>query len=147
MAPSAEVEQVRESLEIALRLWVDPVVADVGFEPSSFVITEDEQMIGVVYEADPVDFLRRYPQTRLDESNGDQWEAGCIDLWLKFYRDAGRIELDLEGFEVLEHLRASGNEVLAERVTQLSGDLDADVQVIADVLALVLGAGGPQASE
>lgn len=142
MELSAEVERVRESLEIALRLWVDPVLAEAGFEQSSFVITEDEQMIGVVYEADPVDFLRRYPQSGLDESYGDQWPAPCVDLWLKFYRDVRRIEVDLEGIEVLDQLRASGQDALAERVTQLSGDLDADAQVIADALARVLGMQG-----
>lgn len=142
MELSADVERVRESLEIALRLWVDPMLSEAGFELSSFVITEDEQMIGVVYEADPVDFLRRYPQSGLDKSYGAQWPAPCVDLWLNFYRDARRIEVDLEGIEVLEQLQASGQDALAERVTQLSGDLDADVQVIADALARVLGLRG-----
>ena len=146
MAPSAEVEQVRESLEIALRLWVEPVVTDAGFELSSFVISEDEQMVGVVYEADPLDFLRRYRQTRLEGASGDQCAGGCIDLWLIFYRDAGRIELDLEGFEVLELLRASGHEVLAQSVTRMSGGMDADVRRIANALALVLGTQGPPQS-
>lgn len=123
MAPSAEEKLLRESLEISLRLWVEPVVTDAGFELSSFVISEDEHMVGVVYEAEPLDFLRRCPQSRLDESYGDQWPAPCIDLWLNFYRDARRIELELEGLDVLERLQASGREVLAERVTRMSGEL------------------------
>jgi hypothetical protein len=121
------------------------VLAEAGFEwnDSGAVADGDGRLVAVLYEADPLDFLRRYPQTRLDESYGDQWPAPCVDLWLKFDWDAGRAELDLEGFEVLDDLDASGREGLAQRVAELSGDVNEDAHMIATGLALVLGVSPP----
>jgi len=100
-------------------------------------------VVAALYEADPLDFVRRYPRSRLEESYGDQWPPPCVDLWLKFDWDAGRAELDLEGFEVLDDLHASGHEGLAQRVTELSGDVNEDARMIARALALVLGVSTP----
>jgi hypothetical protein len=130
-------------LSDALERWVDPVLAQAGFELSSVVLTEDERIVGAVYEADPGGFVHRYPQTGLGDDWDDEVPDTCVDLWLKFHLDTRRTELEVEGFEVLEHLHAVGHAELADRVTRLSGDADADAQMIATALALVLDVPGP----
>ena len=133
-------------LSAALERWVDPVLVHAGFELSSAVTTADLKIVGVVYEADPADFARRYPQTGLDEDWGDEVPNTCVDLWVKFHFDTRRTELQVEGFEVLEHLHTTGHEELAERVTRMSDDADDDARAIATALALVLDVPGPPPS-
>lgn len=130
----------------ALRRWVDPVLASAGFGWNSATsgAEADARVVRVLYEADPVDFVHRYPRTHLPDSYGEgQWPPACVDLWLDFDRESRRVELDLEGFDVLDELRAAGRRDLAERITRLTPDADEDARVIATALAVVLGVPGP----
>ncbi len=135
-------------LVAALHRWVDPVLAQAGFSwnDSGEISESDGRLVAVLYEADPDDFVRRYPQTRLQSRYGDQWPPPCVDLWLKFDWDARRIELDLEGFDVRHDLHGSGIQVLAEGGTQLSGDANEDARAVAAALASVLSVTGPEPS-
>lgn len=105
------------------------------------------RLSAVLYETNPIDFLRRYPESDLQDSYPeDEWPPPCVDLWLKFDWDHRGTEVDLEGFEVVEHLRSSGHAALAMRATRLTDDADEDARMIAAALATVLGVPGPEGS-
>jgi hypothetical protein len=129
------------ALVSALHRWVDPVLAEAGFEwNDSGEVADDGRLVSALYEADPVDFVQRYPQTRLRDGYGDQWPPPCVDLWLTFDWKAGRAELDIEGFEPDD--RARGHDTVTHRVSGLSGNADEDAQLIAAALARILGVAG-----
>ena len=129
------------ALVSALHRWVDPVLAAAGFEwNDSGEASDDGRLVSALYEADPVDFVRRYPQTRLQDGYGDQWPPPCVDLWLKFDWRAGAVDLDIEGFEPDD--RAPGQGTIGHRVSHLSGNADEDAQRIAAELARILGVAG-----
>lgn len=133
-------------LLLALRHWVDPVVALAGFEWNDSGLNTDADgcVRSVLYEADPIDFVHSYPDTGLQESYpDDEWPPACVDLWLEFDRERGRTDLDLEGFEIVETLRASGRGAIASRASRLTDDPDEDARMIAAALAMVLGVPGP----
>lgn len=132
-----------------LRRWADPVTARAGFtwNESGHSSRPDGRLSAVLYEADPIDFMRRYPESDLQDSYPeDEWPPPCVDLWLKFDWGHRRTEVYLEGFEVVEHLRSSGHAGLAMRATRLTDDGDEDARMIATALATVLGVPGPEGS-
>ncbi len=102
----------------------------------------DGRVSSVLYEAAPLDFVSRYPDSRLQDSYGDQWPPPCVDLWLKFDWDEKRTDLDLEGFDVDGRLQSLGHAAVAIRATRLTDDADEDARMIATALALVLGVPG-----
>jgi len=130
-----------------LRRWLDPVLADAGFvwNHSALARGDDGRVRTILYEADPVVFARRYPQTDMEESYGpEQWPPPCIDLWVHLDRAAGRLEVDLEGFEDLaEELRRLNRADLVSSVSTLSDDLSHDGLQLATALAAVLGVTDP----
>ena len=129
-----------------LRRWVDPVVAQAGFtwNESGREVDSAGRLNAVLYEAGPLDFVTRYPESDLRESyDPDEWPPPCVDLWLEFDWNENRTDLNLEGFHVTQHLAASGHQGVATRATRLTDDPEDDARVIASALACVLGVSGP----
>lgn len=129
-----------------LRRWVDPVVAQAGFRWNEHAQEVDRagRLNAVLYEAAPLDFVTRYPESDLQESYPpDEWPPACVDLWLKFDWNENRTDFNLEGFEVTQDLAASGHEGVATRATRLTDDPEDDARAIASALAHVLGVSGP----
>ena len=116
------------------RAWIDAVcaacdpvfaAADVGFV-RQFSLSEPGHVSAILWEAEPLRFAARYPDSRVEESYGDQWPAPCIDYWLYFERDPARVDLSFEGPE--------------PPVTWIpvTGDGGHDGRTIADVVARTL---------
>jgi hypothetical protein len=129
-----------------LRRWVDPVVAQAGFawNESGQNVDRAGRLNAVLYEAAPLDFVTRYPESDLQESyDPGEWPPPCVDLWLEFDWNEKRTTLNLEGFHVTEHLAASGLESVATRATRLTDASQDDARMIASALACVLGVSGP----
>lgn len=72
---------------------------------AGFSRTSPEQpMIGVVddmlWEANPIRFAERYPDSGIVESYGDQWPAPCIDYWVYVDVETRLATLSTEGWSV-----------------------------------------------
>ena len=77
----------------------DPVMAraDVGFVRQ--VMTGDGGHVhALLWEAEPLRFAERYPDSRIVESYGDQWPPPCIDYWVYVDPRLSRAELSFEGW-------------------------------------------------
>jgi len=61
-------------------------------------------MTGVVddmlWEANPIPFAERYPDSGIVESYGDQWPAPCIDYWVYVDVQSRLATLSTEGWSV-----------------------------------------------
>jgi len=107
----------------------DPVFesADVGFvrqtahDPGSGIITS------LLWEADPVRFAERYPDSDVIESYGpDDWPPHCIDYWVYVDANARQAHISTEGW-------SSRDEIL-----DLSGDGVHDGLAIGSAMARIL---------
>jgi hypothetical protein len=135
-----------QALLDGLRRWVDPVVAQAGFRWNEHAQEVDRagRLNAVLYEAVPLDFVTRYPESDPQESyHPDEWPPPCVDLWLEFDWNESRTDFNLEGFEVTQDLAASGHQGVATRATRLTDDPEDDARAIASALAYVLGVSGP----
>lgn len=66
----------------------------------------------MLWEADPLRFVERYPDSWIVESYGSQWPAPCIDYWVYVDVEARRARLSIEGWTVdQEEVALSGNGV------------------------------------
>ena len=146
--PTPPPYQRSSPLVQSLRRWVDPVMTQAGFawNESGLVVGRDGRVEAVLYEARPLDFMRRYPHSDLQASYGDDWPPPCVDLWLKFHHQPGRVEIDLEGLDVEDELSSAGQQGLAARATRLTDDPDQDGRMIAAALAVALQVAGPDAA-
>ena len=52
----------------------------------------------MLWEADPVRFAARYPDSGIEESYGDQWPPPCIDYWIYLDPDARVAKVCTEGW-------------------------------------------------
>lgn len=81
----------------AVRAACDPVfeAADAGFVGSRGGTGDPPTLL---WEADPLRFAARYPDSGIEQSYGEQWPAPCIDYWV--YVDPGRMtaRLSVEGW-------------------------------------------------
>lgn len=71
-----------------------------GFSRSMPGEPVDEQVGDMLWEADPMRFAERYPESWIVESYGDQWPAPCIDYWIYIDVDSRRATFSIEGFDV-----------------------------------------------
>ena len=80
----------------AVRLRCEPVflAADVDFRWNDTVWSAGPQP-ALLWEADPVRFASRYPESRVQEAYGDQWPPPCIDYWI--YVDPAEMTARLSG--------------------------------------------------
>ncbi|MEP6855899.1 MAG: hypothetical protein ABJA33_10555 [Pedococcus sp.] len=86
----------------------------------------------LLWEADPLLFLDRYPDSRIDESYGqDQWPPPCIDYWIYVDAESREARFSVEGLEP--------DNVLV----QLTGNGLQDGRALGDVLARILRVAAP----
>lgn len=52
----------------------------------------------MLWEADPIRFAERYPDSEIVDSYGDQWPPPCIDYWVYIDVDARLATLSTEGW-------------------------------------------------
>lgn len=58
------------------------------------------QVGDMLWEADPIRFVERYPESWIIESYGDQWSAPCVDYWIYIDVESRRATFSVEGFTV-----------------------------------------------
>ena len=107
--------------------WCDPVfeAADAGFAVNQRGPT------ALLWEADPEAFVRRYPDSRVEDSYGDSWPAPCLDYWAYLEPESGRARLSVEGWN------------LPDVVVELTGHAELDGAHLAAVFARILGVRRP----
>jgi len=106
----------------------DPVfeLADVGFVrqtsrgPASGVISS------LLWEADPIRFAERYPDSGIIDTYGPEWPPPCIDCWVLVESGERRAEISGEGWS------------FADEVIDLSRDGVRDGLSIGRVMATIL---------
>jgi hypothetical protein len=115
----------------------DPVfdVAQVGFVRQ--VLPTDNATTAVdalLWEADPVKFAARYPDSGIVESYGEkQWlEVHCIDYWVYVDHERSRCRMSVEGWN------------LPNLMIDLHGNSGLDGPAIADTFARILGVPSPR---
>jgi hypothetical protein len=115
------------------RGWVDAMIAvcdpvyaaaDVGFVRQ--ISRDGDTVKAILWEAKPVEFARRYPDSGIVGSYGDQWPPPCIDYWVYLDAEAMEAQFSVEGW--------SG----PDEVVPLSGDGEADGLAIASAMARIL---------
>ncbi len=150
-----DVGDRRQRFVDALRSLLDEFMAEAGLPLNSSQIhdgPEAERGASVLYEGLVPEFLRRYPG--LDPVWDEEWrrdDAGCVDLWIKWFEADESITVDLEhwGIRVLADRYGDAATLAAVEAALVGpGDLDPRVGVIADVLKLSLAraSGQPDAS-
>jgi hypothetical protein len=117
----------------AVRAVCDSVfaAAAVGFEWNSGS-TWDTDHPALLWEADPLLFAARYPDSGIEDSYGDQWPAPCIDYWVYVDPDSSTAHLAVEGFSE------------PDRDLALSGDGARDGAMLAEVFASILRLDPPE---
>lgn len=114
----------------------DPVfaAADVGFERQ----IHEERRHGVtalLWEADPQLFEKKYPDSGIAETYGDQWpDTHCIDFWVYIDGRRRQARTSTEGW-------TAGQDVDA---LPLTGDGVEDGLAIGDVMARILRVAPPK---
>ena len=109
----------------------DPVFAAAGAGFTRNAGTWSQEHPALLWEADPVRFAERYPDSGIESSYGDQWPPPCIDYWA--YVDPVELvaELSTEGWS---H---------ASVVVRLTGDGATDGAALARAFAEILRVGPP----
>ncbi|HEU4674463.1 MAG TPA: hypothetical protein VFS29_00630 [Motilibacteraceae bacterium] len=118
----------------AVRGACDAVVAaaDVGFVWNDF-IAFDAAHPALLWEAEPARFAARYPDSRIEDSYGDQWPGvSCIDYWIYVDPVTMTARLSMEGWNG------------ADTVVELTGDGAVDGRRLAAEFAHVLGVEVPR---
>ena len=82
----------------AVRAACDPIfaAADVGFQWNAHSAVGGDHPT-LLWEADPLLFASRYPDSGVAESYGDGWPAPCIDYWVYIDPAGMTARLDVEG--------------------------------------------------
>ncbi len=112
----------------------DPVFAatDVGFVRQIHV-DPGPRVTALLWEAAPVLFAARYPDSGIVEAYGDQWsQVTCIDFWVYVDGELRQARTSTEGWD------------FAEQVLDLTGVGATDGQAIGDVMARILRVAPPQ---
>jgi hypothetical protein len=120
----------------AVRGACEPVLeaADVGFVWNGFIAFDSERP-ALLWEAEPARFAVRYPDSRIEDSYGDQWPGvTCIDYWIYVDPMTMTARLSMEG--------RNG----ADDIVDLAGDGAVDGRRLAAQFAHVLGVELPRRS-
>lgn len=118
----------------AVRATCEPVfaAADVGFKWNGYVAFDAEHP-ALLWEAEPARFAARYPDSRIEESYGDQWPGvTCVDYWIYVDPVTMTARLSVEGW--------SGT----DETVDLTGDGLVDGRRLASTFARILGVASPQ---
>jgi len=117
-------------------VWIDAVCAacdpvfessDVGFV-RQFSLSRPDHVSAILWEAEPLRFAAKYPDSRVQEAYGNQWPPHCIDQWLYFEPELAQVRLSLEGWDLPEiHVPVTGHG---------GGDGVAIAHVLARILAV-----------
>jgi hypothetical protein len=113
----------------AVRAACEPVFAatDAGFKwNSSFAF--DAEHPALLWEAEPARFAARYPDSRIEDSYGDQWPGvTCLDYWIYVDPATMTARLSVEGWSA------------TEQAVDLTGDARVDGGRLASEFAHILG--------
>jgi hypothetical protein len=117
----------------AVRAACEPVfvAADVGFEWNDHVSFTDRHP-AMLWEAEPVRFASRYPESGIEEAYGDQWPPPCIDYWIYVDPVDMTARLSVEGW------------YRSDQTIDLTGDGSVDGRLLATKFAQTLGVTPPQ---
>ncbi len=118
----------------AVRAACEPVfaAADVGFRWNDYV-TFDAKHPALLWEAEPALFAARYPDSRIEESYGDEWPGvTCIDYWIYVDPVTMTARLSVEGWRD------------PDEALDLTGDGAEDGRRLASELAQILGVAFPR---
>lgn len=88
-------------MESAVRAALVPAFEAFGFTLTHVQLGDDPGLgaeYTILFEADPLETDARFPQLGLAASYGEQWPAGCIDLWVSFMHRDPRIFVQPEQF-------------------------------------------------
>jgi hypothetical protein len=112
----------------------DPVCesAQVGFT-HQILKDEGHGVTALLWEADPLLFAERYPDSGVVGSYGPEWPPPCIDFWVHVDAENHEARFEVEGPRI------------DDDVVALAGDGLQDGRSIARVLARILGVRGPGA--
>lgn len=117
--------------------YCDPIfdAAQVGFVRQVQHSDEAGQILSaLLWEADPVKFADRYPDSGIVESYGDdQWPGvHCIDYWVYVDHENRRCRISVEGWN------------LPDIMIELRGHSGFDGSAIANTFARILGVASPR---
>jgi hypothetical protein len=112
----------------------DPVfsAADVGFVRQPLPDYVSDVAPALLWEADPLRFAERYPDSGVVRSYGDQWPPPCIDYWVYVDAETGKARLSVEGWS------------LGQLPMDLTGDGARDGVALAEEFARILRVATPQ---
>ena len=117
----------------AVRAICEPgfAAADAGFKWNGHFAFDAEHP-ALLWEAEPALFAARYPDSRIEDSYGDQWPGvTCIDYWIYVDPVTMTARLSVEGW--------SG----ADQTVNLTGDGRMDGRRLASEFAHILGVAFP----
>jgi hypothetical protein len=125
------------------RRWVEAVClvcdrvfesADVGFTRQVSMDASVGFVMSLLWEADPIRFAARYPDSHIIESYGvEQWPAYCIDYWIYVEANTRQARLSVEGWK------------LSEQTVDLTGDGASDGITLGAIMAGILRVPKPAA--
>lgn len=118
----------------AVRAACDPVfaAADAEFKWNDSVAFDAEHP-ALLWESDPARFAARYPDSRIEESYGDEWPGvSCIDYWVYVDPVAMVAYLSVEGWN------------RTDDSVDLTGDGRVDGRRLASEFAHILGVALPR---
>ena len=110
----------------------DPVCesANVGFVRQ--ILTQPSGGVSaLLWEAEPLLFADRYPDSRIIEAYGPDWPPHCVDYWIYINAESREARFSVEGLEPDNDL------------VQLTGDGLQDGPTLARVLAQILRVAAP----
>ena len=116
----------------------DPIfdAAQVGFVRQVQYADEEGHLVAaLLWEADPIKFAARYPDSGIVETYGeDEWPGvHCIDYWVHVDHEHRRCRISVEGWN------------LPDLTIELHGHSNFDGSALADTFARILGVTSPRA--
>ena len=103
--------------------------ASAGFSRTAPKQPQNGFVEDMLWEADPLRFAERYPNSAVIDSYGGQWPPPCIDYWIYIDGPARRALISTEGWSA------------EQQAVDLTGHGDDDAQRIGEVLGGILSVG------
>ncbi len=109
-------------------------LAPFGLEFGSSLL-DDEDVWQIRFDAEPENFLHEYPWTGIDDSYGDEWPPGSLEMLIVVEGD-DVIEISFEIYDVLAWAQGEAPD-LASRLTTLE-DAGDQAEALGQALARLL---------